>query len=208
MRIFTRGLRAPRSKDPVTNVLLLHYYGGACRDDGSAACWDADDLKQYHEALTEAGVNARILVPDIPGHGRSRGPAPPSTPEKDHLSKFVFKTLVPFLDHFGCDERTVCHGFDWGGGCAVALAQSLPHRVNGLVAHNSSYRLQDGQREDLSWTKLVPHRAALWTESMWHSKVKATLIGKQLGVKFTKMKGELKVMEETVKVARLVSEGL
>eukprot|EP00518_Triparma_eleuthera_P004760 CAMPEP_0182465206 /NCGR_PEP_ID=MMETSP1319-20130603/9054_1 /TAXON_ID=172717 /ORGANISM="Bolidomonas pacifica, Strain RCC208" /LENGTH=772 /DNA_ID=CAMNT_0024664899 /DNA_START=405 /DNA_END=2723 /DNA_ORIENTATION=+ len=205
--IFTRGLRAPRLDEPVTTLLLLHYYGGACRDDGSAACWDTDDLRQYHEALIEVGVNARILVPDIPGHGRSPGPAPPSTPEKKPLSHFVSDVMVPLLDYFGCDERTVCHGFDWGGGCAVALAQTVPYRVKGVVAHNASYRLEDGQREDLSWTKLVPHRAAVWTESIWHSKVKAALVGKQLGVKFTKVKGELKVMEETVRVVRLVGEG-
>ena len=92
-----------------TPVLLLHGFGGA-----------ASNWTLVAPRLTRL---ARVIVPDLPGHGGSSALAAP--PE----------TLDPFADRVAhlLDERALVVGHSLGGVVALRLAARRPELVRGLV---------------------------------------------------------------------------
>jgi 3-oxoadipate enol-lactonase len=68
----------------------------------------------------------RVIVPDLRGHGRSRGLPPPYTPT--HLAS----DLARLLDHLGIDSTAVL-GYSQGGAIAQQLALEHPRRCDRLV---------------------------------------------------------------------------
>jgi pimeloyl-ACP methyl ester carboxylesterase len=68
----------------------------------------------------------RVIVPDLRGHGRSRGLPPPYTPTQ------LASDLSRLLDHLGIDSTAVL-GYSQGGAIAQQLALEHPRRCDRLV---------------------------------------------------------------------------
>lgn len=77
---------------------------------------------------------ARVLVPDLPGHGRSPGAAADSIGQYSHL-------LLDWLDHLGL-QRVVWGGHSMGGAIALQGALAEPERVAGLILVSTGGRLR------------------------------------------------------------------
>jgi epoxide hydrolase 4 len=105
-------------------VVLLHGF------PQTGECW-----RRVAEALS---ATHRVLVPDLPGFGRST--APPS-----YDAAAVAAVLGEFLDAAGAKRATIV-GHDWGGSLAFALALALPERVAKLVVTNAPFRQLDLRR--------------------------------------------------------------
>lgn len=105
-------------------VVLLHGF------PQTGECWRAVGAR--------LAQNFRVLVPDLPGFGRS-GP-PPS-----YEAEAVAGVLAAFLDEAGASPATIV-GHDWGGSLAFALALAHPERVSKLVVTNAPFRKLDLRR--------------------------------------------------------------
>jgi epoxide hydrolase 4 len=105
-------------------IVLLHGF------PQSGDCWRgvADRLAERH----------RVIVPDLPGFGRSDPP-----PRYDAAS--VAGLLASFCDATGVPRATIV-GHDWGGSLAFALALGHPERVERLVVTNAPFRKLDLKR--------------------------------------------------------------
>lgn len=68
----------------------------------------------------------RVIVPDLRGHGRSRGLPPPYTAAR------LASDLAHLLDHLGVDSAAVL-GYSQGGAIAQQLALDHPRRCDRLV---------------------------------------------------------------------------
>jgi 3-oxoadipate enol-lactonase len=68
----------------------------------------------------------RVIVPDLRGHGRSRGLSPPYTPTQ------LASDLSRLLDHLGIDSTAVL-GYSQGGAIAQQLALDHPGHCDRLV---------------------------------------------------------------------------
>jgi len=114
-------LREAGSGEP---MLLLHGF------PQTGACWQgvAERLAPAH----------RLLVPDLPGFGRSGRPA-------SFDAATVADSLESLLDAVGAERATVV-GHDWGGSMAFALALAHPERVTRLVVTNAPFRKLDLKR--------------------------------------------------------------
>lgn len=77
-------------------------------------------------ALAWAEAGARVLLPDLRGHGRSPVAGGPSLMEK------MAGDVVALADRRGWD-RFLLGGFSMGGYVALELARRWPHRVTGLL---------------------------------------------------------------------------
>lgn len=91
------------------SIVLLHGFGGA------ASNWTL--------LAPELAKRARVIVPDLPGHGGSSAlPAPP-------------ETLDPFADRVAylLSEPALVVGHSMGGVVALRLAARRPELVRGLV---------------------------------------------------------------------------
>jgi pimeloyl-ACP methyl ester carboxylesterase len=108
-----------RAPDGTRPVLLLHRAGGSSRD------WKAQ--------VEAVGRVRRVIAPDLPGHGRSPGPA---LTEVVEMAKAVAE-LIERLELRG----VVVVGHSMGGAVALELALSWPHLVAGLVLVASGARL-------------------------------------------------------------------
>ncbi|GMH94305.1 hypothetical protein TrST_g2680 [Triparma strigata] len=184
-----------------TNLVMLHYYGSCAVEIGSRCCWSDGELLELCDGLrlgAEAGGRVRVIVPDLPGHGKSLGTIS-SKPMKDNLSDICKTFLEPLLDHFGCDSKTVIYGYDFGAGLAMSATQVLANRFKGLIVHNGSYRLSGN--ETLAFRKGFV-REVLWTDSLWHTKEKALMFGRLL---LSHLKGLKKDMQEK-KIRKLSEE--
>ena len=114
-------VRESGSGDP---VILLHGF------PQTGDCWN-------RVAATLASSH-RVIVPDLPGFGRSSRPA-----SFDAAS--VVQTLSGFLDAIAAPRATIV-GHDWGGSFAFALALAHPERVERLVVTNAPFRKIDLKR--------------------------------------------------------------
>jgi pimeloyl-ACP methyl ester carboxylesterase len=101
-------------------VLLVH---GAGMDHG---VWSA----QLRD-LGAAGL--RAFAPDLPGHGRSEGPALPSVEE-------MGRWLVDLIDALGCGRAVLC-GHSMGALAALAAARAAPGRAAGLALLGAGDRM-------------------------------------------------------------------
>jgi len=102
-------------------VVLLHGFPETGR------CWRAVAQK-----LSE---DHRVLVPDLPGYGRSARPT-------SYDSATLAHTMAAFMEEAGAPRAAVV-GHDWGGGVAFRLASSHSDRVERLAVINSPYRTLD-----------------------------------------------------------------
>ncbi|MEU9742568.1 alpha/beta hydrolase [Micromonospora chersina] len=68
----------------------------------------------------------RVIVPDLRGHGRSRGLPPP------YAATQLATDLAQLLDHLGIDTTAVL-GYSHGGAIAQQLILDFPHRCDRLV---------------------------------------------------------------------------
>jgi len=103
-----------------TPVILLHGAGGTHRHWG--------------ELFAPLGATARLIAPDLPGHGRS---APPG-----HTSIASYAGVaLRLLDALGLD-RAVLAGHSMGAAAALEAALAAPDRVRGLALIGASARLR------------------------------------------------------------------
>jgi 3-oxoadipate enol-lactonase len=84
------------------------------------------DRRMWQEQLVGLSQAARLIVPDLRGHGQSEVAPGPYTME-GHA-----EDLAALLDHLGI-ERAVVAGLSMGGYVAFALWRNYPQRVQGLV---------------------------------------------------------------------------
>ena len=105
-------------------ILLLHGF------PQTGECWRAvaSSLAERH----------RVIVPDLPGFGRSGAP-----PRYDAAS--VTALLASLCDAVGAPRATVV-GHDWGGSLAFSLALGYPERVERLIVTNAPFRKLDLKR--------------------------------------------------------------
>jgi pimeloyl-ACP methyl ester carboxylesterase len=104
-----------RSGTPLGSVVLLHGLS-------------ANKKVMSFNAQEFANQDLRVFVPDLPGHGKTRGPFSPARAEycaeslvRDLAAR---KAIIP--------ERTVLVGHSMGGAVAVRLAARIP--VAGVIA--------------------------------------------------------------------------
>ncbi|MGZ4206680.1 MAG: alpha/beta fold hydrolase [Actinomycetota bacterium] len=105
-------------------VVLLHGFPQTGR------CWE-----QVAGALA---AEHRVLVPDLPGYGRSARP-----PSYD--ARALGSTMAAFMEAAGAPRAAVV-GHDWGGAVAFRLALDHPNRVDRLCVINSPFRKMDLRR--------------------------------------------------------------
>lgn len=105
--VFYAGRRPVPERQPP--VVFLHGAGGT----------------HQHWLYQVRGLpQTATYAPDLPGHGRSRGPG------RDRIAAYG-DWLVAFLDGVGLD-RAVLTGHSMGGGIALDVALRYPDRVAGL----------------------------------------------------------------------------
>ena len=91
----------------------------------------ASGISNYHQNLPALTKHFRVVLPDQPGFGCSYRPS------ADHLhaesiTEIACGALFEALDALGI-ERFHLLGNSLGGAAAIAMAQSQPHRISGLV---------------------------------------------------------------------------
>jgi pimeloyl-ACP methyl ester carboxylesterase len=82
--------------------------------------------EMFEPVVEKFAERHRVLVPDLRGHGRSRGLPPPYTVEQLALD------LARLLDHLGIGATAIL-GYSQGGAVAQQLALDHPSRCNRLV---------------------------------------------------------------------------
>ncbi|MGD1238510.1 alpha/beta fold hydrolase [Mycobacterium seoulense] len=97
-------------------VVLLHGGGPG-----------ASGLSNYARNIEPLAENFRVVVPDMPGYGRS-------TKGVDRRDPFGYLAdhIRGMLDELGIDSAHLV-GNSYGGSCALRLALDTPYRVNKLV---------------------------------------------------------------------------
>lgn len=94
-------------------LLLLHGLGGS--------------VFSWRENRLPLSRHFRVVVPDLPPHGRSPAPL-----DGDYSLEGLVKGMVGFLDHLGI-PRAALAGNSLGGGLALLLARDYPERVSALA---------------------------------------------------------------------------
>lgn len=110
-------LPSPRAERPALGLPLLFLHGLGC----SAEAWEPS-LRR----LAETGVDASVVAPDLPGYGRSPGPA--EALGINDLGDWAAR----LLDALGI-ERAHVAGSSMGCQVALALARRHSRRVGGVV---------------------------------------------------------------------------
>jgi pimeloyl-ACP methyl ester carboxylesterase len=82
--------------------------------------------------LAHHGLN--VLAIDLPGHGKSQGPAPASVQEAS-------AAVLQLLDALGIDHATLV-GHSWGSLIALHTAACAPTRVKGLAMVGTAYPMR------------------------------------------------------------------
>lgn len=97
-------------------VLLLHGGGPG-----------ASGISNYHRNIAELAKEYRVIVPDLPGYGRS-------TKGVDGADPFGYlaDTIRALLDQLGLEKAHLV-GNSYGGACALRLALDTPDRVDRMV---------------------------------------------------------------------------
>ncbi|OBG98338.1 MULTISPECIES: alpha/beta fold hydrolase [unclassified Mycobacterium] len=87
----------------------------------------ASGVSNYGRNIEALAENFRVIVPDMPGYGRS-------TKGVDRGDPFGYLAdhIRGMLDELGIDSAHLV-GNSYGGSCALRLALDTPHRVNKLV---------------------------------------------------------------------------
>lgn len=82
--------------------------------------------EMFEPVIEHFATRHRVIVPDLRGHGRSRGLGPPYTAAQ------LASDLSRLLDHLGIDS-TAMLGYSQGGAIAQQLALDHPKRCSRLV---------------------------------------------------------------------------
>jgi 3-oxoadipate enol-lactonase len=82
--------------------------------------------EMFEPVIGHFATRHRVIVPDLRGHGRSRGLPPPYTATR------LASDLARLLDHLSIDTTAVL-GYSQGGVIAQQLALDHPERCNRLV---------------------------------------------------------------------------
>jgi pimeloyl-ACP methyl ester carboxylesterase len=82
--------------------------------------------EMYEPVIAHLATRHRVIVPDLRGHGRSRGLPPPYTVAR------IASDLPRLLDHLGIDSTAVL-GYSQGGAIAQQLVLDYPRRCDRLV---------------------------------------------------------------------------
>jgi pimeloyl-ACP methyl ester carboxylesterase len=82
--------------------------------------------EMFNPVIEHLATRHRVIVPDLRGHGRSRGLPPPYTAVQ------LASDLLLLLDHLGIDSTAVL-GYSHGGTIAQQLALDHPTRCDRLV---------------------------------------------------------------------------
>ncbi len=116
----------PRMEGQVTPILLIHGWGG------SGSYW-----RGTAHALSET---ARVIVPDLPGTGRSQ-PVEPAQDMFDQVNALKF-----VLDSLDVDKVQVV-GHSMGGAMSLLLADLIPDRIERVVLTSTCFFMTEGQME-------------------------------------------------------------
>ncbi|OHU63017.1 alpha/beta fold hydrolase [Mycobacteroides chelonae] len=87
----------------------------------------ASGISNYSRNIAALAQNFRVIVPDMPGYGRS-------TKKPDHTDtyRYIADMIRGLLDHLGIDTAHLI-GNSLGGAASLRLALDTPHRVSKLV---------------------------------------------------------------------------
>ena len=91
----------------------------------------ASGVANYHQNLPALARRFRVVLPDQPGFGGSYRPAEADLDERS-ITQITVDALFQALDELGI-ERFHLLGNSLGGAAALAMAQTRPDRVAGLV---------------------------------------------------------------------------
>ena len=91
----------------------------------------ASGVANYHQNLPALARRLRVVLPDQPGFGGSYRPTEADLDERS-ITQITVDTLFQALDQLGL-ERFHLLGNSLGGAAALAMAQTRPDRVAGLV---------------------------------------------------------------------------
>jgi len=82
--------------------------------------------EMFEPVIEHLAARHRLIIPDLRGHGRSRGLPPPYTAAQ------LASDLSHLLDHLGIKAATVL-GYSQGGAIAQQLVLDHPAQCNGLI---------------------------------------------------------------------------
>jgi 3-oxoadipate enol-lactonase len=82
--------------------------------------------EMFEPVIEHFATRHRVIIPDLRGHGRSRGLPPPYTAAQ------LASDLSRLLEHLGIDSTAVL-GYSQGGAIAQQLVLDYPRRCNRLV---------------------------------------------------------------------------
>ena len=104
----------------------------------------ASGVSNYSRNIDALAKHFRVIVPDMPGYGRS-------TKQVDQSDPFGYLADIirGLLDELGIDTAHLI-GNSYGGAAALRLALDTPHRVGKLVAgrHRNNKRSADCRIEE------------------------------------------------------------
>src|SRR5580693_5630993 len=87
----------------------------------------AAGVSNYSRNIDSLAEHFRVIVPDLPGYGRSSKGVDGSDP-----FGYLADTIRALLDALGIDRASLV-GNSYGGACALRLALDTPERVDKLV---------------------------------------------------------------------------
>lgn len=85
----------------------------------------------YRKVILDLGGNCRAIAPDYPGFGFSGHPAGYGYTPPEHA-----QAIGSLIDHLGLDEFILVMQ-DWGGPIGMAVAETRPEAVKGMVVCNT-----------------------------------------------------------------------
>src|ERR1700676_1604408 len=91
----------------------------------------ASGVSNYHQNLASLTAHFRVVLPDQPGFGGSYRPTESELDEQS-ITEIAVGALFEALDGLGI-ERFHLLGNSLGGAGAIAMAQTQPKRISGLV---------------------------------------------------------------------------
>lgn len=91
----------------------------------------ASGVSNYHQNLPALAKHFRVVMPDQPGFGDSYRPTVDDLAERS-ITEITVDALHQALDALGIDTFHLL-GNSLGGAAAIAMAQTRPERVTGLV---------------------------------------------------------------------------
>jgi len=147
---------APRYLDDLPGLegVRVHYVDEGGGASGTALCLHGNPTWGYvyrHMIPVLLGAGLRVVVPDLPGFGRSDKPVR----ESDHSFALHRRLLLDLVERLDLQRITlVCQ--DWGGILGLTLPHAMPGRFTRLLAMNTTLGTGEGLSEGfLQWRQYV-----------------------------------------------------